>query len=790
MTSIFRLPSNLMTFTRATTLLLALVLFGAGLPEVVRDDLAAGRFWHAARTLREAGAAEGTPEERLLLARAEAGWHNHPGVIDLLEGAAWLDEVGGGEAWYLLGSAYEGTGRWSEAAEAYRRALASPEPPPSPSVVAVRLARAAAAAGDGFNDVLQGLDGIGASDRWLVGWAALALGRNAARAGDTAAVRMALDRIVEPVARRAARALMAEALVAAGDSAAAAEAYLRAAEGALADRPEGDGEEWARLAEEARAQAGLILHGLGAHADAEPLLWEALAAVRGPLSGRVAGALLDGGLRGSSGEPVYSVDAARLTELGRVLDRVGDGRRALRAYDAAAAGGPDALPEWARLARARLMGTVRGRQPEALEEHRAIRASTEDDRIGARNLKIWRDLRRRQGRDAEVAVLERWLLEEHPGSPEAAVLLWNRGFSAEGRGDRASALATYRRLIELGGRHVRAGQARMRSGQIHLAEGRTREAALSFDAYLEAFPEGGRWEEAAYWSARTHLTLGDSARALERLARIRRESPVSYYAVLSAELLEEPFSVDLPPGSARTFPGWLREGLRRLDALEAARLDEGAEAEVRRLIAGARGEASVTLTLAEELNRRGRTVAGINLGWDLRRAGMPYDQRLVRVVFPFPYEDMVRREAEEWGVDPIMLAAIIRQESAFKADIVSHAGAVGLMQVMPPTGAQLARAHGPENFSRNHLETPEVNLHLGAAFFAEMSRRYDGVLPLVLAAYNAGPTRATRWKRYPEVDDLERFTERIPFDETRGYVKNVRRNLGLYRVLYAADETP
>jgi soluble lytic murein transglycosylase len=109
------------------------------------------------------------------------------------------------------------------------------------------------------------------------------------------------------------------------------------------------------------------------------------------------------------------------------------------------------------------------------------------------------------------------------------------------------------------------------------------------------------------------------------------------------------------------------------------------------------------------------------------------------------------------------------------------------MQVMPPTGAQLARAHGPRPFSDASLTRPEVNLHLGAAFFRDMSRRYDGDLGLVLSAYNAGPTRATRWRDYPEASDPHRFTERIPIEETRGYVKSVRRNLGLYRALYAEE---
>ncbi|HET9947787.1 MAG TPA: transglycosylase SLT domain-containing protein, partial [Longimicrobiales bacterium] len=85
------------------------------------------------------------------------------------------------------------------------------------------------------------------------------------------------------------------------------------------------------------------------------------------------------------------------------------------------------------------------------------------------------------------------------------------------------------------------------------------------------------------------------------------------------------------------------------------------------------------------------------------------------------------------------------------------------------------------------LTRPEVNLHLGAAFLVEMSRRYDHDLALVLSAYNAGPTRATRWRSWRVPPDSPEFTERIPISETRGYVKSVRRNLGLYRALYGEE---
>ena len=265
------------------------------------------------------------------------------------------------------------------------------------------------------------------------------------------------------------------------------------------------------------------------------------------------------------------------------------------------------------------------------------------------------------------------------------------------------------------------------------------------------------------------------------------EQPVEYYAHLSAELLDVPYVIDVPAGEGSSEPLWLTEGLARLDLLHEAGLEPGVESEISRLRSRAAGSRPTTLRLAEALIERGRTIDGINLGWALLEQAGGWDRQLLRVTFPFPYRELVRREAAEWGMDPMLMAAIIRQESAFKADIVSRAGAIGLMQVMPPTGAQLARAHGPRPFSEAALSRPEVNLHLGAAFFVDMTRRYDGDLGLVLSAYNAGPTRATRWRSYPEASDPHRFTERIPIEETRGYVKSVRRNLGLYRALYGAE---
>jgi soluble lytic murein transglycosylase len=484
----------------------------------------------------------------------------------------------------------------------------------------------------------------------------------------------------------------------------------------------------------------------------------------------------------------FGVDV--LVEVARALDRGGDGARALRAYDRAvslAASQDGEVSESARLERARLMGTVRTRQEEALEEFRAIRESTEDPRIGARNLDVWRALRQRQGQSDQVATLRRWLIDEYPGSAEAVELVWVEANGAESRSQFDVALTRYAAIAEHARTSARAGEGRMRSGQIHLRRGNRQAAAEVFEAYLTDFRDGRRWQEASYWAGRVRLELGDSARGREHLERAMREQPIEYYAVVAADLMDVPFRVDMPEGEGPNEPLWLTQGIERLDRLTSAGLERGAETHIAYLRDRARGSRGEMLRVAEVLIERGRTIDGINIGWALLEQEGGWDKQLLRVTFPYPYRELIRREAEEWGIDPVVMAAIIRQESAFKSDIVSRAGAIGLMQVMPPTGAELARRHGPTPFTDATLSSPEVNLHLGAVFFRDMSRRYDNDLPLVLSAYNAGPTRATAWRQFPEAVDPLRFTERIPFEETRGYVKNVRRNVALYRALYAEE---
>ncbi len=742
---------------------------GAGIvPDSALAELKAGRFWHATRILRAAGAANGPPGDVLLLARAEAGWHHWVAVRDLLHGRSWLGDEERGEGWRLLGRAREEAGDWQGAAAAYTHYLRA-APGDAPELAAIEARRARALARSGHTDeAVKALEAIDSSADPVPSWTAAELVRNDAALGDTAGVRKLLPLVVDPAALASTWRARADARLAAGDTTGAEQAFRTAMRSVSGSRHG-----------TAAVELGLLEVARGDSARGRSLLLAGLPDAGSDATRRAAAALL------RIGSPGRALSA----ELARILARSGDSDGALKAYDRAVTlsrRAHVAPSPRVQLARARLMAAVPGREDEAVRELRAL-STSRDERIGAASLQTWAQLRRRQGREQDVKILRGWLLERYPSSPEALEVRWERAARDLDRGRTGAALEELHAIVRAAPTRSRAGDARMRIGQIELARGRLHQASEVYHEYLRRFPEGRHWEEASYWAARTDLDLGDATGAHRLIAGIRRVEPISYYAVLGAQLLGEPFEVSVPSGTAPVRPAWLGDGLRRLDLLRAAGLSSGEDAEVRRLEERAARSESATLSLADGLIDRGRTVDGINLGWKLRREGHPWDLQLLKVVYPLPYRTLVMREAEDAKVDPLLLVALIRQESGFDAKVVSSAGAVGLMQVMLPTARALARRDGPADLSAKSLTAPDVNLHLGTAFLREMDRRYHGDLPLVLSAYNAGPTWATRWSHYSDVKSAQSFVERIPFPETRGYVKNVQRNLGVYHALYGLD---
>ena len=170
-----------------------------------------------------------------------------------------------------------------------------------------------------------------------------------------------------------------------------------------------------------------------------------------------------------------------------------------------------------------------------------------------------------------------------------------------------------------------------------------------------------------------------------------------------------------------------------------------------------------------------------------REGGEDIPEEFWKIIYPIPYREKLRYYAEKYGVDPFLVSSIIRQESFFDAKIVSFAGAIGLMQIMPSTGEGLARELGMSDYEPYLLKNPEVSLHLGTYYISELIKRYDNDVARAVAAYNAGEERVDGWsKSWREGGGGAPllFIEEIPYRETRGYVKKVIKNYRRYLEIY------
>ncbi|HEU0299701.1 MAG TPA: lytic transglycosylase domain-containing protein [Longimicrobium sp.] len=751
----------------------------AGMALAVRTaerHLQAGRPWAAWKELRGhvKDPAKAPDAVVLVAARAAAGWEGWSHVRRLLEGQEWLAERSRGEGAYLLARAHEARREWSAAANGYRRYLANSRAEHR-AEGAARLGRALARADDARGAAeayARAAREGGEGADWMHALEAEAR----AKAGDADAARAAAAPSASPPVRlRLARA-EARLWLDRGDTARALDRLAR-------ERPILDAASATREAAEAALDHARLLDAAGRGADARAELRRVAADSPVPSALRVRAAARLGEMPGTR---TADEELARASayEAGK---RPGLAARSLRA--ALRAGASDEPAQRLRLGR--LLFEERDFRP-AREALTAAAARLDDPALAAEAELYAARALVRLGSDEGWAEMRK-LVGRRPETAAAGTALFLLGDAAESR---ETAIAYYRRAADVAA-SPDAREALYRVGDRLLKDKDAGGAAAAWESYAGRYPTGEQTAEAAYRAGVLHERAGRDERARTMYAASIAADPVSYYAIRAADRLgADPLARALADGRGwPAAPGDAREAaaaLARLQVLHRAGLADEWKEELDWQLRRLDRRQGALIALAEGLRDAGHPVEGIRLGRELlERRGGEWDERLLRVVFPFPFHELLQDEADRVDIDPYLLAGVVRQESSFNPRARSWAGATGLSQIMPATGRWLAPATGVSSFDPSLLTVPEINLRMGARYLRDQLRRYGGKRDLALAAYNAGPGRADRWRRELGYGgDPDAFRERIPFTETRTYVKVVLRNSVVYRRLYGGGRSP
>jgi soluble lytic murein transglycosylase len=318
--------------------------------------------------------------------------------------------------------------------------------------------------------------------------------------------------------------------------------------------------------------------------------------------------------------------------------------------------------------------------------------------------------------------------------------------------------------------------------------------------FLLKNPVSANAVDALYWLGRNAEREGNPAHARSYYDKAVERFPQTYFGNAAAARLvrlppgEEDHSDVLekipPPPALRPFdepiPVAATDRWARAQALRSIAFDASAEQELKNAFF-ATSSPRFLLEAAQAAFEQGHFGAGMAYARivipsvDSRKFGeVPI--AAWKALFPLPYEAALRREAAKNDFDPMFAAGLIRQESTFQADAVSHKNAIGLMQVLPKTGKLLAKQL-KVRYTKDKLFEPDYNIEIGMVYIAALVR-LTGAPEYAAAAYNAGEDRIAAWKAERNYEEIPEVVESIPFTETREYVQIVLRNTQVYRMIY------
>ena len=432
-------------------------------------------------------------------------------------------------------------------------------------------------------------------------------------------------------------------------------------------------------------------------------------------------------------------------------------------------------------------------------------------------------------RNEAMPLLEE-IVRNFPDSPKAPVALYRIGNILWNRNDNSQALGYFTRLIKAYPEGAEADRAQFAAADILEAQGKSNEAIPLYRSLPKKFPNSQvrddaiwrlawlhyrsgklgeangtfkslasnakeeRYKTAAlYWQAKTSRQLGAHETANRLYQQVFDQGQESYYQALAAQALARtgvamPQSKPVKPASAtdadlQTYPEAAFHLVRsrelaqlKFHALAVSELDE-----VNR-IAG--HHPPVRLLLIDEYMSNHAFARSVTLAHQL--PGSAGERLFYR--YPLAYWEIIQNKAREAEIDPYLVVALIRQESLFDTRARSSAAALGLMQLLSTTANRVANQLGLTPPSNEKLFDPELNVTLGTHYLQSLLRRYSNNWFKAIAAYNAGEAAVDRWEKDIVTDDIEEFVERIPYLETRQYVKLVLRNHRIYKTLYNQDQ--
>ena len=393
-----------------------------------------------------------------------------------------------------------------------------------------------------------------------------------------------------------------------------------------------------------------------------------------------------------------------------------------------------------------------------------------------------------------------------PHSEGAAAALFESGNYFWAHMDHGGAVDYYKRSLAANAKSSVAETAAWRVAWSAYLD-RDDRATKLFEDHVRDFPASSYQAESLYWLGRLAERAGDTPRARAYLLKLAGRYPQTYWGSVARARLQElgPGSAapaetvpvlalvrppkPLPDLSAPLAPAAAARDARAR-ALHAIAFDSSADQEWRAGYAET-GSPQLLVALAQAAVASGKYPVAIVT---IRQAIPQLEARrweelpvgVWATAFPLPYAEQIRNAARRQGLDPMLVAGLIRQESAFQPGSVSKAKAIGLMQVMPGTGKILAKQLNVP-FKKQRLFEPEYNLQLGTKYLANLIAMFGGEEPAI-AAYDAGENRIASWQAQRKYDEMPEFIESIPITETREYVQIVSRNASIYRRLVAARQ--